>query len=159
MVRMVGVKGRLLGRLQTAGRPSLVALVGALFALSFDTMSLAALFALSAGQPGDWRHAVGLGLAFMLGMLTTNGVNGLWIWRLLRRADRTALIASRAMGFAVAGISLAVAALGATKYVSPQAGAWLDSAEPFAGLAVIGVVCAAFASALMLARLQAENAA
>ena len=159
MVQPVGIKGRLLGRLQQAGRPYLVALVGALFALSFDTMSQAALFALGAGQSGDWRPAAGLGVVFMLGMLVTDGINGLWIWRLLRRADRVALIASRIMGLAVAGLSLAVAALGAAKYFSPQVSAWMEGSELAAGLAVIGVICAAFAAGLMFAHMRTAKAA
>lgn len=44
------VKGRLLGRVLTVRRPWAIAAVGMLFALSFDTVSLAALFAL-VGEP------------------------------------------------------------------------------------------------------------
>jgi len=39
LVRPIGLKGRFLGRLAHAATPGLVALVGALFALSFDTIS------------------------------------------------------------------------------------------------------------------------
>jgi len=46
--------------------------------------------------------AIVLGAAFMLGMMTTDGVNGLWVAKLLARADRRALVASRAMGLAIA---------------------------------------------------------
>ena len=44
LVQPIGLKGRLLGRLRHVSHPGLVALVGALFALSFDTMSQAAFF-------------------------------------------------------------------------------------------------------------------
>ena len=159
MVRMVGLKGRLLGRLQQAARPSLVASVGALFALSFDTLSQAALFGLGAAQSGDWRRAAALGLVFMLGMLATDGINGLWLWRLLRRADRTALLASRFMGLAVAGLSLSVAGLGLAKFLSPRLDAWLEGSEFGLGLAVIGIIGIAFAAGLMLARIRAEEPA
>lgn len=154
MVTMVGVKGRWLGRLQRAGRPFPIALVGALFALSFDTLSQATVFALSVDQPGDWRRAAGLGLVFMLGMLTTDGINGLWIWRLLRRADRTGRIASRIMGLAVAGLSLAVAALGAAKYLAPEISTWREGTELSVDLGVVGILCAAFAVAWVFARLR-----
>ena len=43
VIAPVGLKGRLLGGLSAARRPWTVALVGALFALSFDTVSQAAL--------------------------------------------------------------------------------------------------------------------
>ena len=52
VVAPVGLKGRLLGRLNRASHPATVALVGALFALSFDTVSQSALFALTAAQFG-----------------------------------------------------------------------------------------------------------
>ena len=84
VVQPVGLKGRFLGRLQRTGNPLLIAAVGALFALSFDTMSQAALFALTGAQFGGVAHALTLGLIFMLGMLLTDGLNGLWIARLIR---------------------------------------------------------------------------
>lgn len=159
MVAPVGVKGRLLGRLQQAGRPILIALVGALFALSFDTLSQAVLFALDAARPGDYRQAAGLGLVFMLGMLATDGLNGIWLWRLLRRADRTARIASRVMGLTVGGLSLALAGLGLAKYLSPQIGAGMAGHELGIGLALAGIVSLSFAAALMLARAVGRQAA
>ena len=48
VVQPVGLKGRLLGNLRHASHPALIAVVGALFALSFDTLSQAAFFALTA---------------------------------------------------------------------------------------------------------------
>ena len=99
----------MLGRLGQVSHPLLVALVGALFALSFDTLSQAAFFALTATQFGGWQEALVLALLFMLGMLLTDGINGLWIARLIARADQVALVASRVMALAVSGISLLVA--------------------------------------------------
>ena len=110
LVRPVGLKGRWLGRLARVSDPLGVAFVGALFALSFDTVSQAALFAVAGAQAGGWQHAAGLGLVFMLGMLIADGANGLWMARLISRADRVARIASRVMALAVAGMSLLVAA-------------------------------------------------
>jgi high-affinity nickel-transport protein len=86
-----------------------------LFALSFDTLSQAAFFALTASQFGGWQHALLLAALFMLGMLLTDGINGLWIARLIARADQVALIASRVMGLVVSGVSLLVAAFGAPR--------------------------------------------
>jgi high-affinity nickel-transport protein len=96
-----------------------------LFTLTFDTMSQAALFALSARHEGEVWRAPLLGGIFMLGMLVTDGLNGLWMLRILRRADRLATVASRVMGLTVAGLSLTVAALGVAKYSSPRVGVWL----------------------------------
>jgi high-affinity nickel-transport protein len=103
LVVPAGLKSRLFGRIAQVGHPALIAAVGALFALSFDTMSQVALFSLTASNMAGWGFSVVLGAAFMLGMMTTDGVNGLWVAKLLARADRRALIASRAMGLAIAG--------------------------------------------------------
>jgi high-affinity nickel-transport protein len=151
-VQPVGFKGRLLGGLQRAGHPALIALVGALFAFSFDTMSQAALFALTAMQYGGWEHALALGLLFMLGMLLTDGINGLWISRLIRRADQTALIASRVMGLVVSGVSLMVAFFGIAKFVSPEVGAWSDGKELVFGLALVTIIALSFLFAVRLTR-------
>ncbi len=77
MVRMVGFKGRWLGRLQHASHPMLIALVGALFALSFDTLSQAALFSTTATQFGGVTNALLLSVCFMAGMMMTDAANGL----------------------------------------------------------------------------------
>jgi high-affinity nickel-transport protein len=148
VVAPVGLKGRVLGRLNRASHPALVAVVGALFALSFDTVSQAALFAMTATQFGGVQHALMLGLLFMLGMLVTDGINGLWISRLIARADQLAIIASRVMSLAVAGVSLLVAAFGVAKMSLPAVGAWSNGRE----LAFGGIVITVIASSYLLAR-------
>ena len=152
LVQPVGFKGRFLGRLQHTGHPALIALVGALFAFSFDTMSQAALFALTATQYGGWEHALTLGLLFMLGMLLTDGINGLWISRLIRRADQTALVASRVMGLVVSGVSLFVAFFGIAKFVSPEIDAWSDGKELIFGAALVAIIALSFVFAVRLTR-------
>jgi len=152
MVQPIGLKGRFLGRLARAGSPGLIALVGALFALSFDTISQAALFALTATQFGGWQQALMLGLLFMLGMLVTDGVNGFWISRLICRADQIALIASRVMSLVVAGISLLVAGFGVTKLALPSVEAWSQGKELFFGTGVVTVVALSFVLAVWLTR-------
>ncbi len=152
IVQPVGLKGRMLGNLRHVSHPVLVALVGALFALSFDTLSQAAFFALTATQFGGWQHALLLAALFMLGMLLTDGVNGLWIARLIARADQVALIASRVMGLVVSGISLLVAAFGAAKLLSPAIDAWSEGKELFFGWTLVAIIAASFAVAVRLTR-------
>jgi high-affinity nickel-transport protein len=154
VVAPVGLKGRLLGGLNAARQPWTVALVGALFALSFDTVSQAALFALTAAQFGGVWHAGVLGLLFMLGMLVTDGVNGFWIARLIARADQIACIASRVMGLAVAAVSLFVAAVGAARLASPSIDRWTDGREAAFGALVVGVIATSFVAAVLIARLR-----
>ncbi|MCX7176563.1 MAG: nickel transporter [Proteobacteria bacterium] len=152
VVRSVGLKGRFLGGLTKAASPGLVALVGALFALSFDTISQTALFALTASQFGDWRDALMLGILFMFGMLVTDGVNGLWISRLICRADQIALIASRVMSLVVGGVSLLVASFGVARLTLPSIAAWSEGKELFFGGAVVAVIVGSFLLAVWLTR-------
>lgn len=152
VIRPVGLKGRFLGRLAEAANPFCVALVGALFALSYDTVSQAALFALTATRFGGWQHALALGLLFMLGMLVTDGANGIWISRLILRADQIAALASRVMSLAVAGISLLVGTFGVMKLSLPAVAAWSERGESYFGIAVVSVVAFSFLLAVRLSR-------
>jgi high-affinity nickel-transport protein len=152
MVSPLGLKGRWLGSLNRAGHPALVALVGALFAISFDTLSQAALFSVAATHFGGALYALLLALGFMLGMMATDALNGLWISKLLRRADATARLASRIMGLTVATLSLAVAGLGMSSRFLPQAAAWQQQSELFIGMGVVALIAGSFLFALHLQR-------
>lgn len=158
VVQPVGLKGRFLGRLQRTGNPLLIAAVGALFALSFDTMSQAALFAITGTQFGGTAHSLTLGLLFMLGMMLMDGLNGLWIARLIHRADRLACIASRIMGLTVGGLSLLVACFGLAKYASADVSAWFDGKELAFGLVFVGVISLSFLLAVRFSRTQPVRA-
>jgi high-affinity nickel-transport protein len=151
VVAPVGFKGRALGRLVQARHPLSVAGVGALFALSFDTVSQSALFALTATQFGGVGHALVLGGLFVLGMLVTDGINGLWISRLIARADQIAAVASRVMSLAVSSVSLLVAGLGIAKLAWPWVDDWSDGKELFFGLVVVAVIALSYLAARALA--------
>ncbi len=157
VVAPVGIKGRFLGKLNQAGRPWSVALVGALFALSFDTVSQSALFALTATRFGGLEHALALGLLFVLGMLVTDGINGLWISRLIARADQIAVIASRVMSLAVSGVALLVAAFGAAKLALPAVDAWSDGKELAFGAIVVIMIGGSYLVARNLAQRDAAR--
>jgi len=159
VVQPVGLKGRCLGRLGRAASPGLVALVGALFAVSFDTVSQAALFALAAARFGGWQHALMLGLLFMIGMLVTDGINGFWISRLVRRSDQMARIASRVTGLVVGSISLLAAAFGVVRLTLPAVDAWSEGKELILGVGVIAVIAASFLLVVRLAEPPAAAAA
>jgi high-affinity nickel-transport protein len=88
----------------------------------------------------------------MAGMLLTDGINGLWIARLIARADQLALVASRVMGLAVGAISLLVAAFGAAKLVSPAVDAWSEGKELAFGIALVAVIAVSFLGAVRLTR-------
>ena len=150
-LRVAGFKGRWLARLSRTGHPVLIATVGAAFALSFDTVSQAALFSLTASKMAGWIFAVALGFVFMVGMMVADGLNGLWIGRLIERADAQATAISRTMSFVIGALSVAIAALGVAKYFSPAAATYIDSVGLLIGIVLAVCVPAFFAVALRAA--------
>ena len=140
-VAPTGLRSRLFERLTRAEHPVLVAAVGAAFAISFDTISQAVLFSITGSSIAGWLFAALLGLVFTLGMIATDTLNGLWVSRMVRSADRGAA-ASRIMGLAIGFTSLAIAALAIARRLAPtleaRAEAWgiALSATVIAGVAV-----------------------
>jgi high-affinity nickel-transport protein len=151
-VRLLGLRRGWFGRVQQSGHPGAAVLLGGLFALSFDTLSLASLFALTAVKFGGVFHALSLGGTFMLGMVVVDALNGLWIARLLVRADSAALVASRVMGGVVATIALLVAGYGAAKYLIPSVASWSEGRELALGAGVIALLGCSFLAATRVVR-------
>ena len=147
-VRIVGFKAKWLSRFSRTSHPIVIATVGAAFALSFDTVSQAALFSLTASKMAGWTFAVALGLVFTAGMMVADGVNGLWIGRLLQRADTRAIAISRAMSFAIGGLSITIAALGIAKYFSPVVASMVEDAGLLIGISLAICLPAIFAVVL-----------
>jgi high-affinity nickel-transport protein len=114
-VQLTGMRTRLLGPMMQARHPILIAGVGAAFAISFDTISQAVLFSATGSHLAGWLFATLLGLVFTAGMILTDALNGLWVARLVSRANARSVAASRAMGLAIGGFALATAALGAVR--------------------------------------------
>ena len=151
VVRPVGMKSRVFGRLVRASHPALVAAVGAAFALSFDTLSQAVLFSVTGSHLAGWMFAALLGLVFTAGMMATDALNGLWVSHLMARADARAAAASRVMSVAVALASLAIAALAVARQLSPGFDARLDAWGAGLGLAVAALVAGAYGIAMRMA--------
>jgi high-affinity nickel-transport protein len=155
MVRLVGLRARFLrpgaGHSGTVNAPVVLA-TGALFALSFDTISQAALFAFLGARLGGSAQALALGLIFVAGMLMTDGLQGLWVARLLRRADRRALATSRIMALTVSALSLAVALLSAARLASPAFDTWTDERGLALGVGLTVLFSAIAALALYRSR-------
>lgn len=158
VVRAVGLRGTLFARVQRTRNPWLIGSIGALFALSFDTLSQAALFAVAATQLGGVIPTATLAVCFVAGMLAADGVNGVWIAALIRRADRRARVASRIFGATIATLSLAVAAIGVGRLAVPDVDGWLDGRELAMGLAVIAIVALSYAVAVRWPRARIERA-
>ena len=151
-VRAVGLKGRFLRRFTETNHPAVIAAVGAAFALSFDTISQTALFALTASNLAGCLFSIGLGILFMVGMMLTDGVNGLWVAQLLRATNQRALIASRVMGLSIGFLSIAIAGIGMAKYFAPAFSAMLAGAGLLMSAGVIVILLGSFGLALKLSR-------
>lgn len=143
-------------RLLRARSPATVLAVGTLFALSFDTISQATLFAVTATRFGGWQSALFLALLFIAGMLLTDGLNGWWIARLVRRSDQTARIASRVMALAVSGVSLLTAGLGVATQTVPNIDAWAENKALWFGAAIAVVTFTSYVIGQRLARREAR---
>lgn len=135
-----GLLARIVRARARAGSRTAVAAIGALFAISFDTLSQTALFALAAVASDGIARVLLLALLFLGGMLITDGINGLWVARLIHRTSRMARIASRTMGVAVSCASLLTAALALARLRLPVFAGWSEAHELVFGGAVLALV-------------------
>lgn len=158
MTQLAGWRSGAFSRLLHAASPVTVTGVGLLFALSFDTVSQAALFAVTASRFGGWQPALVLALLFIAGMLVTDGINGWCIARLIRRTDQTARVASRVMALAVSGVGLLTAAFSVASQMLPNIGVWAQGKELWFAGAVVAVILLSFAIGQRLARVKPQPA-
>lgn len=135
-----------------SGHPAIVLGIGALFALSFDTMSQAAFFSLAANHVSIEIYAFTLGVAFTCGMIVSDGVNGMLTARFIKQSGARALIASRVMSFTIGSVSLFVAAMGLARWVQSAYFEDADDLGLWPGIAVLLWVAAGFALSLFLSR-------
>jgi nickel/cobalt transporter (NiCoT) family protein len=144
LLRPIGLRSRFLGpvfgRLTRAQHPGAVIAVGAVFALSFDTVSQALLFAAASQHVNSVSAAAGLAGLFVLGMLLADGLNGWWVAHLVRRADRAAQRAARVMALLIGLASLAIGALGLMRLGSVNVDAWLEAHTLWVSAAVVAAV-------------------
>jgi len=153
-----GIRSQLFQRIINAERPIVILAVGMLFALSFDTVTHAALFALAAESFGGVGPTLILASLFVLGMLIADGANGFWIAHMIRSADRRAAIASRVMATAVGLLSLGVAGMTLIKLVSPTFEEVTDSAGLWVGFTVLAAIALAFVLAMFAAKAHSHHA-
>jgi high-affinity nickel-transport protein len=157
VVTFVGWRSTLYGRVLAATGAWPIFGVGALFAISFDTLSQAALMAVT-GTATRGLSAVGLlAGAFVIGMIVTDGLNGWFVARLMGRQRHGAARASRVMALSVGCISIGTAALGAAAQASPVADHWIEAHQGQFALLIVGVVVASFLVGLRLIRATAPG--
>jgi len=135
-----------------SGHPAIVLGIGALFALSFDTLSQAAFFSLAATHFSGELYAFALGIVFTCGMIISDGLNGLFTSRFVKQTANRAMIASRIMSFAIGSVSLIIAMLGISRMFVPRLTDNLEHFGLWPGLEVFAWVTSGFVLALFLAR-------
>ena len=108
----VGIKSFLVKKLNAKKfNPLMIMSIGALFAFSFDTFSQIALFSISASLLSGWLFSGVLGLFFMLGMMVSDGINGLIVSALIQRADKISILVSRGLGLTICLFSLVIGSM------------------------------------------------
>ncbi len=153
-----GIKGRLLARYCAPRRAWSIAAIGAAFAISFDTVSQVTLLAVAGSRGGNAATALLVASLFVLGMLVVDGVNGLWVSRMIGRADRMAIIASRIIALTVAAASAAVGVFTLLRVLLPALDTWAEGRELVIGLSVAGTVLAGFVAGVVAAHIQLQSA-
>lgn len=143
-----GLRARFMGPILRASNAWQVALVGALFALSFDSMAIAALFASS---PAGVAGVLQSGLAFSGGMLAVGVANGLWVARLLRHSSDSSRRAARVMTLTIALIAFAVAARVLLPLAAPDWARWTEGYELLVSGSVVTLLLAGYVTSLLLA--------
>ena len=142
--RLTGVRTILFGFLLRSSQPWQIMLVGVLFAVSFDAVSLAVLFAANATALGGALLATVLAIVFAIGMVAVDTANGLWLSGLAGRFDCASEAASRAMTCSVALISLIMGAAIASSCVWLSLDQWLGTHEFGAGVLIVLLVVLAY---------------
>ncbi|MDY7577069.1 nickel transporter [Herbaspirillum sp. RTI4] len=125
-------------------------MVGALFALSLDAMTIAAWFGLAGSLHGGMSATLILGLCFVLGMVATDTVNGLVVASLIKRSEHFVQQAGRLFSLLVACSALIVAGFGAAKFYSEAVDSWADGKELMVGLMVLAIILIGYFAARSL---------
>ena len=143
----VGLRSRILGQRAHYLPPFAIIAVGVAFAVSFDTLSQAALFAFLATRAGGIAACLLVSGCFTLGMAVTDGMNGLCISSIVRRADRRGRLASRIMTLSIAGLGLLLGAAILVSLLMPPFATWMEEN----GLAISTVLILGVASTYLAA--------
>jgi high-affinity nickel-transport protein len=151
-VELAGWRSRLFdGALRACSRRAVMG-VGVLFALSFDTVTQAALMAATGIAHHGLAAVALLAGAFATGMIVTDGLNGWWVARLIQRPGAGTARASRVMCIAVSAISLGTAAIGAAAQLSGPVAGWAEAHGEWVAGAIVAIMAASFGTGLLLAR-------
>ncbi len=145
---------RLLLRIMPLGTLGSI-LVGALFALSFDALSLAIWFFWAGTSHGSVAITLLLVGAFALGMSITDAANGWFVSGLIGRSERFVERARRLFALLLSLMGFGVALLGLARMRVDMVDEWMGSNGLWAGSAVVAL--SLFAYALAASRSASES--
>jgi high-affinity nickel-transport protein len=152
-VRFTGWRSGLYGRLLEVSGALPILGIGALFAVSFDTLTQAALMG-AAGTSKLGLPAVGLlAGSFVTGMIVTDGLNGWFVARLMQHSAQAAARVTRIMAIGIGGVSIATALLGIAAQLCVAADAWIEDHQGRFALLIVAVVSCCFAAGLRSTRI------
>lgn len=140
-------------KLQNSTHPLAIVLIGALFAMVFDTNTQAAAWAYTASGRLSVPTALILGTAFSAGMILTDTVDSRILFLLMSRSaeNNTALVYRRKLGFIIVIVSLAVGIYKSVSILVPSV--VLDDHL----LTIIGILFFVFLVAFYLRTLKSDS--
>lgn len=135
-----------------SGHPAFVLGIGALFALSFDTMSQAAFFSLAATHVSGELYAFTLGIVFTCGMIVSDGASGMLTAHFIKQSGLRSLIASRVMSFVIGSLSLFIAFICISRLAMPALSEKIEHLGIWLGMIVLLWVTTGFAASIYIAQ-------
>lgn len=118
--QLSGIKGKFISQIANGTtNPFLIILVGALFALAAETVSQTAVWALAAGNSGKYMPLI-LGLVFMLGIMITDTIDSLVVYRMINQSSKLGQSASRFMGWVIVVLAYGVSFYQIFTFFNPQ---------------------------------------
>ncbi|WP_026676869.1 sodium:proton antiporter [Fictibacillus gelatini] len=116
-----GLKGKFIPKVaRGTTNPLLIVLVGALFALAAETVSQTAVWSLAAGNRGEYTPLM-LGIVFMFGMMITDTIDSLIVYKMVNQSSQLGKSASRLMGWVIVILAYGVSFYLAFTYFNPWA--------------------------------------
>ncbi|BAU28037.1 high-affinity nickel-transport protein [Aneurinibacillus soli] len=115
-----GIKGKFLPKfVKETTNPFLIILIGGIFALAADTVSQTSVWALAAGHSGNYMPFI-LGITFMIGMMITDTIDSLVVYRMMTQSSKVGQSASRIMGWIIVFLAYGVSFYEALTYFNPS---------------------------------------
>lgn len=104
---------------QETTNPFVVIAIGGLFAMAADTVSQTSMWAIAAGNSGNYMPFL-LGAIFMAGMMLTDTIDSFVAFRIMDQSNRLGKTASRVMGWVIVALAYGVSFYEALLFFLPQ---------------------------------------